>query len=472
MPVHIGTRLLCEGNGRAWKSEVTTEQDDRPGNAKRLDRMSTRIESVSALRAAKQTWALLGALAVCSGLPSWAGDPAGKPCLQVVNRVVTTNRPGFLGAEYAEPQGARLLGAAAVSDDNGRTWSPLVWRPDFAAGLPHGYRREPVTSVCDPRTGRLLFLFNALDTPGLDPNAVEPLIAQETYYLCYRVSTNGGRTWLFDEPIIQTGDYDAKHPVAGVWVGTNAIYLGDVGCRPIITRDGKVLVPAQLTVVGPDGKLFNPAGGYTYTEVVVLIGEWTKDGRLRWTASDQVRGDPFRTTRGVIEPTLAEFADGRILMVLRGSNGGKADPKSELPSRKWFCVSKDGGRSWSNPEAWTYTDGEAFFSPSSMSVLFQHSSGRVFWAGNWSPTNCVDNLPRWPLVIGEVDAKSLRLIRGSLFTLDTKHAEDESQGRLDLSHLTLLEDRTTQEIIACYPRAHHAYQSYEWATVRLAVQPR
>jgi len=417
-------------------------------------------------------WALVGALAVCCGQGAESGDPAARPCLQVVSRNVTTNRPGFLGAEYAEPRGARLVGPAMVSDDNGRSWSPLVWKPDYASGLPHGYRREPVTSVCDPRTGRLLFLFNSLDTPGLDPNAVEPPIAQETYYLRYRVSTNGGRTWLFDEPIIQAGDYDAKHPVAGVWVGTNAIYLGDVGSLPIVTRQGDVLVPAQLTVVGPDGRLFNPAGGHTYTEVVVLIGQWTKDGRLRWSASDRIRGDHTRTTRGVIEPTLAEFADGRILMVLRGSNGGTADPKSELPSRKWFCVSKDGGQSWSKPEAWTCTDGEAFFSPSSMSVLFKHSSGRVFWAGNWSPTNCVGNLPRWPLVVGEVDARSLRLIRGSLFTLDTKHAEDESQGRLDLSHFTLLEDRTTKEIIACYPRAHHAYQSYEWATVRLAVQPR
>jgi len=407
-----------------------------------------------------------------SCLAALAGEPAAKPCLQILSRVVTTNRPGELGAVYAEAKGTRLVGPSTVSEDNGRTWSPLVWKPDFASGLPHGYRREPVTSVCDPRTGRFLFLFNALDTPGLDPNAIEPLIAQETYYLRYRVSADGGRTWLFDEPILQAGDYNAKHPVAGVWVGTNAIYLGDVGCLPIITRQGQLLVPAQLTVVGPDGKLFNPAGGYTYTEVVVLIGNWTKDARVRWTASQQVRGDPRRTTRGLIEPTLAEFSDGRILMVLRGSNGGKGDPNSELPSRKWFCISKDGGQSWSQPEEWTYTDGGSFFSPSSMSVLFRHSSGRVFWAGNWSPTNCAGNLPRWPLVVGEVDAKSQLLIRGSLLTLDTKRPEDESRGRLDLSHIMLMEDRTTGEIVACYPRAHHAYQSYEWATVRLAVEPR
>ena len=397
---------------------------------------------------------------------------ASDGCLRIVSRTVTTNQPGFLGAVYAEPRGVRLLAPAQVSADNGRTWSPLVWRPDFAANLPHGYRREPVTAVLDRHTRRFVVLFNALDTPGLDPNAIEPPIAQQTYYLRYRVSQDGGRSWLFDQPIIQTGAYDVMHPLDGVWVGRNAIYLGDAGCIPLVTRKGKVLVPAQMTVVGPDAKLLNPAGGWTYTEVVVLIGTWAKNRRLTWTVSERVCADPARTTRGLIEPTLAEFADGRILMVMRGSNGGKSDPKNALPSYKWFCVSKDGGKSWSKPAPWTYDDSEAFFSPSSMSALFKHSSGRVFWAGNWSPTNCVGNSPRWPLVIGEVDRKSLRLIRKSLLTLDTEQPADRSQGRLDLSHITLLEDRATKEINVCYPRAHHAYQSYEWATLRLSTRKR
>lgn len=415
---------------------------------------------------------IVGGLSLCVLGPVSLPVSARNGGLSIMSRVVTTNQPGWLGAVYAEPRGQRLVAPAKVSDDNGRSWSPLVWRPDFAADLPPGFRREPVTAVCDHRTRRFVTLFNALDTPGLDPNAIEPPIAQQTYYLRYRVSQDAGRTWRFDEPILQSGAYDAKHPLEGVWVGTNAIYLGDAGCIPIVTRKGRVLVPAQATVVGSDGKLFNPAGGYTYTEVLVLIGTWTKKGHLTWTVSQRVCGDPARTTRGLIEPTLAEFSDGRILMVMRGSNGGKSDPKYALPSRKWFCISTDGGQTWSKPDEWTYDDGEPFFSPSSMSALCKHSSGRVFWAGNWSPTNCVGNLPRWPMVIGEVDRKTLLLIRHTLVTLDTEQPEDQTQGRLDLSHITLREDRVTKEIIACYPRAHHAYQSYEWATVRLAVQPR
>jgi hypothetical protein len=356
-----------------------------------------------------------------------------------------------------------------VSEDNGRNWAPYTPKPDFSAGLPYGYRREAVTSVCDARTKRLVTLFNSLDTPGLDPNAIEPPVAQQTYYLRYRVSEDGGRTWRFDEPISQTGHFDAKHPLEGVWVGTNAIYLGDAGCIPLVTRKGQVLVPAQMTVVGVEGKLHNPSGGHTYTEVLVLIGTWTREGKLKWQLSQRVAGDPGRSTRGMIEPTLAQFRDGRILMVMRGSNGGKADPRYQLPSHKWFSISSDQGKGWSKPEPWTYEDGTAFFSPSSMSALFQHSSGRVFWVGNLCVTNCHGNLPRWPLVMGEVEAKSLHLLRQSLLTLDTHQPDDTARGRLDISHVTLREDRETHEVVLTYPRAHNAYKDYEWVTMRLEV---
>ena len=393
------------------------------------------------------------------------------PCLRLLSREVSTHPPGFYGALYAEPTGLRLLSTSQVSPNNGLTWRAVVFQRDLHGKLPYGFRRAPVASVCDRRTGRLVTILNALDTPGLDPNLIEPAVAQNTYYLRYRVSKDGGRTWLFDEPIVQAGAYDPKHPIEGVWVGTNGIYLGDAGCIPIVAHNGKVLVPAQLTPLAPDGSHWNPGGGHTFTEVVVLIGTWTTAGRLKWEASQRVCGDPACTTRGLIEPTLAEFPDGRILMVMRGSNGGKADPQQQLPSYKWFSVSSDGGSTWARAEPWTYADGRRFFSPSSMSTLFKHSSGRWFWVGNLSPTNCNGNLPRWPLVAGEVDPKSLRLVRQSRLVLDTEQPSDMTQGRLDISHLTLFEDRQTRHIVLTYPRAHHAYKSREWVTAHLELNP-
>lgn len=398
---------------------------------------------------------------------SW---PETSSSLRLISRSLSPNEPGFHNAVYVQQAGACLRSGDNVSKDNGRTWKSEPMQPDFVSSLPHGYRREPVTSALDPITGRLITIFNALDTPGLDPNAVEPPIAQETYYLRYRVAAGGGERWLFDEPIVQAGSFTALHPFEGVRVGKNAIYLGDLGCIPLFTRAGKVLVPAQTTPLGPDGKLWNPGGGWTYTDVLVLIGTWTSDQRLSWHASQSVVGDPKRTTRGVIEPTLAELPDGRILMVMRGSNGGKADPRHELPSYKWFAVSRDGGETWSAPEPWTYEDGKPFFSPSSMSAVFRHSSGHYFWAGNLSAHNCEGNSPRWPLVIGEVDRISLKVLHSSVLTVDSVGPEDKNHGRLDLSHLTLLEDRETKQIILSYPRSYNAYKSNEWATVRLALK--
>jgi hypothetical protein len=388
----------------------------------------------------------------------------------LVSRSLTPTAPGYHNALYLQQTGACLRSGDNVSTNNGRTWAGEPMQPDFVSSLPPGYRRVPVTSALDPFTGRLITIINAMDTPSLDPSINEPPVALETYYLRYRVSADDGKSWRFDEPIVQAGGFTAQHPFEGIWVGKNAIYLGDLGCVPIVTRAGKVLLPAHTTPLGPDGKLWNPSGGHTYTEVLVLIGTWTNGQRLSWRASQRVVGGPKRTTRGLIEPTLAEFPDGRILMVMRGSNGGKADPRHELPSYKWFAISQDGGETWSTPAPWPFADGQPFFSPSSMSALFRHSSGRCFWAGNLSAHNCQGDLPRWPLVVSELDPRSLKLIPSSVLTVDTQQPEDKNRGRLDLSHLTLLEDRETKQIILTYPRSYNAYKSNEWATIRLGLK--
>lgn len=403
-------------------------------------------------------------------LAAAAQPPAVSSSLRLVSRDLSPETPGWHNALYFQRAGSCLRSGDRVSADNGRTWTAEPMQPDYASGLPQGYRRSPVTSVLDPFAGRLITIVNALDTPGLDPKVQEPAVAQQTYYLRYRVSAGAGRNWLFDEPVVQAGPFSARHPFEGVWIGTNSIYLGDLGCIPLVTGAGKVLIPTQTTPAGADGKLWNPSGGYTYTDVLVLIGTWTNGQRLTWHASRRVVGDPNRTTRGLIEPTLAEFPDGRILMVMRGSNGGEADPRHELPSYKWFAVSRDGGETWSTPEPWGFEDGQPFFSPSSMSGLFRHSSGRCFWVGNLCDRNCEGNLPRWPLVAGEVDRRSLKLLRSSLFTVDTQTPADKPRGRLDLSHLTLVEDRETRQIVLTYPRSYGAYRSNEWATARLAVR--
>jgi hypothetical protein len=366
-------------------------------------------------------------------------------------------------AYYSDPTGHELIGAAGISPDAGQTWKPFAPMPDFAASLPHGYRRDPRPALLNPRSGRIVMVYNAMDTPGLDPHIKEPPTALKSYYLRYRVSNDAGRTWLFDEPVLQQG-HTEEHPLDGMWKGKNGAYFGDLGCQPMVTKRDELLAPFQICPLGPDGKLANPGGGFTYHEAAVLIGRWNDKNRLTWDISQRIVGDPARTTRGMIEPTIAELPNGRILMVLRGSNArGK---NHDLPSFKWRSVSSDGGRTWTTPEPWTYDDGETFYSPSSMSQLLTHSSGRVFWFGNITPENANGDSPRYPLVVGEVELKTLRLVKSSVLELDTRKP---GEGRVDLSHFRAREDRDSGQITLTVPRALDGYKSTTWTTYELKV---
>lgn len=281
--------------------------------------------------------------------------------IQQKSRIVTQEMSAFYNAIYLQKEGGMLLSENRISEDNGRIWKKYNYSPDFYSGLPHGFRRDKLTSVLDPHTNRIITIVNSLNTPGLDPKVNEPPEAQFTYYLRYLVSNNAGKTWQYDEPIIHEGNYTESNPFEEINIGKNSFYIGDLGCIPIVTKKGKILVPAQMTIAGEDGELSNPGGGRSYTDVLILIGTWTEDGKLTWKSSQRVKGDPKRSTRGMIEPTLIEMKDGRILMVMRGSNGFKFDEDNKLPSYKWHSVSDDGGETWTKPEPWGFEDGEPFF---------------------------------------------------------------------------------------------------------------
>jgi hypothetical protein len=330
------------------------------------------------------------------------------------------------------------------SPDNGRTWSAMGEKKVYEP-LPGGgtVRRHILPGFVDPVNGRMLTIYNEAVMAHDDP--LSDGLAQT--YLKYRVSVDGGRTDVVDEMVIQKG-YTKKKPMRGVTVGRNAVMIGDAGSETIRTRGGRLLVPVQVCPVGPDGKYINPGGGYTYHEAAVLIGHWSSnpdDLRIVWDLSPYITNDPAKSTRGAVEPTIAQFPDGRILMVLRGSNGGSKDPDGKLPGYRWYTVSADEGDSWAPVRPWAYTDGKVFFSPSSMSQLLWHSNGICYWLGNITPQNPKENAPRYPLVIGRVAPDSLLLERDSVFVVDTRQPEDHEA--MTLSNFHAHEDRATGDIL-------------------------
>lgn len=316
------------------------------------------------------------------------------------------------------------------SRDFGKTWSAPETRACGERRSGGMWRLHPRGPWVDPGTGRLIEFW----VEGILPSD-DPLEGMRQWNVHYRVGLDGP-----SRQVIQSGhEFDARHPLPGVWTGKNSVMIGDNPCRPIRRRDGAILLPVVVAPLGPDGKLYNPTGGYTYHDAMILIGRW-KGSELVWESSQRIPGDPDRITRGMDEPTLATLRDGRILCVTRGSN----DSRPHYPAHKWASYSNDGGMTWTKPEPWTYTNGERFFSPSACSQLLEHSSGRLLWLGNITPVNPRGNRPRYPFVAGEVDRTDGRLIKDSVRIVDNKQPEDDPI--LTLSNFFAREDRRSKAI--------------------------
>ncbi len=348
---------------------------------------------------------------------------------EVTERDVFVPSPGpgvgvLGGSYYTETRGGRLISIHSLTS-----------RADGIG------RRHPRGGYVDLASCRYINVW----TEGVLPTD-DPLEGMRHWTLHYSVSTDGGRSQVVDEQIIHEGDdYDAVHHLPGVRRGGNCVMMGDLGQRSLTRSDGVLLIPVQSTPAGPDGVYINPGAGYTYTDCMLLLGRW-EGNRLRWTCSDRIVGDPARTTRGLIEPTIAELADGSILMIMRGSN----DVLPDLPAHKWMSLSHDGGQTWMAPEPWTYDNGVAFHSPSACSQLIPHSDGRLLWMGNLNELNSRGNRPRYPLVIGEVDRSSGRLLRDSVTVIDDRR--DGESDQLTLSNFYAREDRETGDLLLHMPR--------------------
>ena len=76
--------------------------------------------------------------------------------------------------------------------------------------------------------------------------------------------------------------------------------------------------------------------------------------------------------------TLTELTNGDVLTIMRASPPGTLS--------KFYCVSSDGGRSWSKPQALTFDNGEPLLSPSAISRFIRSTrNGKLYWIGNMYP---------------------------------------------------------------------------------------
>ena len=329
----------------------------------------------------------------------------------------------------------------SFSDDGGLTFhnersDKTRWETD--RGMMTRYFK---LTALDKRTGRFYMFYNQGLLPGDRPED-----GLQSWQMYYNMSEDGGNTFLFEEPVIMKGDYDNRHPIEGVFIGKNNFMVGDWPCEPILTEDGRILMAVQCTMFDDQGKIFNPGGGYTYQYSVMLHGRFLEDGRIEWfDISNKAEGNPTISTRGAIEPSIIMMPDDRILMVMRGSNGGPKDPDCELPGYRWYSISEDGGKTFSKPEPWEYTDRTGFYSPSSCSKLLRHSNGRYYWIGNICEENSRANMPRNPLCICEIDKDSLLLKKETKF--DFIKREKHQYEDVTFSNFYAVEERDSGDIL-------------------------
>jgi len=152
------------------------------------------------------------------------------------------------------------------------------------------------------------------------------------------------------------------------------------------------------------------------------------------------------STRGLDEQTIAEMPDGKLLLVMRGSNAGNP----AIPGRKWYSISSDSGYTWSQPLPWTYDDGTPFYSGANPSHIVVHSSGKYFWFGNLSKTNPDGNHPRNTMHAALIDPETCPLVHSSVIEVDSLNPE--APRSTQLLNPYAFEDRVSGRVVVYFSR--------------------
>jgi len=340
------------------------------------------------------------------------------------------------------------------SPDNGESWGEAKHLSTGQRSANGVLRKHLYPGFLCPHTNRLVRFSCEAVLPNDSPHPNE---AGRLWRAYYSVSEDGGRSTTFAGMVQQSGpEFSPEHPLPQVWHGKNGFYRGALSCVPLSLDKSTFLMPLQCTLLDDNGELYSPGGGYGWFATLIMQGRWRADGDIDWKQLALLQGAPNCTTRGLIEGTIGHLDNGRLLLVMRGSN----DANPTLPGHKWYCISEDGGSTWSNITPWTYSDKSTFYSSSSCSQLVPHSSGALLWVGNISTDNPKGNWPRQPLVAGVVDKSNGLLDRDSLCIIDQKEEGDDET--LQLSNFYAREDRETGDLIVhCSRLAHGSPQGWQ-----------
>ena len=246
-------------------------------------------------------------------------------------------------------------------------------------------------------------------------------------------------------------DFDPANPRNPAFIDKNRGYASD----PKRLSDGRIVffhLPSMricCNLAGVDVNTFFPSCPDMQQGLLLGHLHWneeTKDYDV--TYSNPIMLSDLQSSRGIMEPQIEELQDGRLLLVVRGSNDQidvwNTRISASAPGFKWYTISEDGGKTFPPLMPWYFDTREVLYSSASMSRFFRSSkNGKLYWIGTvvTEPWKVKGNNPRWPLHICQVDDKEGCLLKETLTVVDTVR---EGQDSVELSNFTLLEDPDTK----------------------------
>ncbi len=343
------------------------------------------------------------------------------------------------------------------SYDNGRSWT--AWQriydkaPEQNGFVQSGGPSQDGSGPLDPVSGMLVkpvFQRIILGDPREAMSALWSGDRRFSDHGFYQLSADNGLTWdqghlLKYEP---GPDFDRDDWGNSEFFRTNEMYIGGI----CVHSNGTVVIAATVPVPYRDkeDEKIPVIFPNTYREGCVagamcFVGKWDRGQKdYHWQTSNRIFLPRKVSTRGLVELDLTELKDGRLLLVMRGSNAGM-DPV-ECPGRKWISISEDGGLTWNKIRDLRYDTGEPFYSPATFArTIRSTATGKLYCILNINPRPPSGNGPRYPLQIAEMDEVDVSLKKETLTVIDDCYPQLDSSN-LQLSNFGLLEDRERHHV--------------------------
>ncbi len=351
-------------------------------------------------------------------------------------------------ADYVEMDFSVTKNLLRISEDNGRTWKTTDYAHwEEKRGDRIANRRYPVYHFDTNHAILIEFVTESESWASKEDGSFGPYnrdyLPFRTARIFYRFSTDEGASWGPTRQLIQKGAcYNEIHWADGIYYDKNMGTFEGL-MRAVQLRDGSLVLPIGLTLLGEDGELIKWPDRFG-EEIWAVMGCATLKGRwneglsdIEWEISNHVTV-PEYMSRSLCEPAVAELDDGKLMMIMRGN----ATAWQTMPGVKFYCISKDGGRTWGPAVPLTYPNGDFVYSPGSYPNLFCSSkNGKVYMIANILPTPPRQSDPRYPLKIVEIDQTYFWALPETETVIQDR--EERHSDMIRFSNWQRIEDRET-----------------------------